>query len=480
MGLRGAALSIRENYAQAMAVTAPLGSVVSTTTAAIAYSGGNIVFASILAFLAGALWIYSLSLYSSRFASAGGYYTFVYAAYRSKFLAFSEAVVEFFSFVFLNAVNVLAIYLMVRELLAFYGFKMDWWLSIAVLTASLLYPTIASYAMDVKRLLSTVVIFVATLEVLALLGLFALSLEKGFNLRLFTPSGDVSLGGLAIAFLMVLVTLDGAGTATYLGEETGRPHDNVTKGMWLAFIVGGVSTILGTYALVALWPGNLLGLSESAQPLIAITAGYGILPVILIILVATKSLLISNIGTTLAAARILYNLSREDAAPRIFQSVNSKGQPYVATLLVGLLTSTLLFLFTLAAGFTGAFIALGAVTGILWIVGRVLDSAGAPLMLYRLGELEPTVKALFLKVAAPIAITAVNMAGLILSSLDLTFRETLTLAGITLAGLAWYMLIARYGSPGTLVVDRDNIVVGIDVYLSRYNAHSRAAGQPGS
>ncbi|MFN4046709.1 MAG: amino acid permease, partial [Acidilobaceae archaeon] len=193
MGLRGAALSIKENYAQAMAVTAPLGSVVSTTTAAIAYSGGNIVFASILAFLASALWIYSLSLYSSRFASAGGYYTFVYAAYRSKFLAFSEAVVEFFSFVFLNAVNVLAIYLMFRELLAFYGLKMEWWFSVAILALSLLYPTIASYAVDVKRLLGTVVIFVATLEVLALLGLFALSLEKGFKPEIVVPSSEVSL-----------------------------------------------------------------------------------------------------------------------------------------------------------------------------------------------------------------------------------------------------------------------------------------------
>ncbi len=477
MGLRSAALSIKENYAQAMAVTAPLGSVVSTTTAAIAYSGGNIVFATLLAFLASALWIYSLSLYSSRFASAGGYYTFVYAAYRSKFLAFSEAVVEFFSFVFLNAVNVLAIYLMVRELFAFYGLKMEWWFSVAILALSLLYPTIASYAMDVKKLLSTVVIFVATLEVLVLIGIFTLSLNKGFNPKLFIPSGDVSLGGLAIAFLLVLVTFDGAGAATYLGEETGKPHDNVTKGMWLAFIIGGVSMVLGTYALVALWAGNLLGLSESAQPLISITAGYGALPVILVILIASKSLLISNIGTTLAAARILYNLSRENASPKIFQSVNSRGQPHIATLLVGLLTSALLSLFTLLAGFTGAFISLGAITGVLWILGRILDSAGVPIMLKRLGELKLTVKTLYLKVAAPIAITIVNIAGLALSSLDLTFRETATLAGITLAGLAWYMLIARYGNPGTLVVDVDNTIIDINAYISRYNAHGGAAGQ---
>ncbi|AAK43284.1 Hypothetical protein SSO12142 [Saccharolobus solfataricus P2] len=41
MELKRAVLSFKETYAQAMAVTAPLGSVVSTTTAAILYAGSS-------------------------------------------------------------------------------------------------------------------------------------------------------------------------------------------------------------------------------------------------------------------------------------------------------------------------------------------------------------------------------------------------------------------------------------------------------
>ncbi|MEM3281089.1 MAG: amino acid permease, partial [Saccharolobus sp.] len=60
MTLKKAVLSFKETYAQAMAVTAPLGSVVSTTTAAIAYAGSSVVFTTLLSLIASALWIYTL------------------------------------------------------------------------------------------------------------------------------------------------------------------------------------------------------------------------------------------------------------------------------------------------------------------------------------------------------------------------------------------------------------------------------------
>jgi len=43
--LRKGVLTLKEAYGQAMAVTAPLGSVVSTSTAAVAYAGNGVVFA---------------------------------------------------------------------------------------------------------------------------------------------------------------------------------------------------------------------------------------------------------------------------------------------------------------------------------------------------------------------------------------------------------------------------------------------------
>lgn len=465
MGLSRAVLSVKENYAQAMAVTAPLGSVVSTTTVAVAYAGGGVVLATIAAFIASAFWIYTLALYSRRIASAGGYYTFVYAAYRNRFLAFSEAFIEVLSFIFLNVVNVLSIYLMLEALARFYGVSLSSWVALLVIIFALVYPTLASILLDVRKLLGVLVAIVATLEVITLFALLAYSLGRGFRWDILIPPPDVSLAGLAIAFLLVLVSFDGAGTATYLGEETRRPLDNVTKGMWLAFLIGGLSMVAGTYALVALWPYSYASLAESSQPLIVITADIGIVYALLVILIAAKSLLISNIGTTLAAARILYNLAREGSAPEILGKVNDRGQPFTATLLVGIVTVALTLVSIATLDIRTAFIELGAVTGILWIAGRILDSLGAPLFLYRIGELGSGIKAIA-NVALPVITAAMNMAGLALSITGITVVNAIMIASMTLVGLTWYLVLARFGIPGSLVVDNYNNVIKIEDLLS--------------
>jgi len=468
MGLGRAVLSIRENYAQAMAVTAPLGSVVSTTTVAVAYAGGGVVFATIMAFIASAFWVYTLTLYSNRIASAGGYYTFVYAAYRSRFLAFSEALIELMSFIMLNVVNVLAVYLMIEAVSAFYGVKLPSWAALLVIVFSLAYPTLASTLLDVRRLLNSIVIVVATLEVVVLLALFTLSLTRGVRADIVLPPSDASLAGLAIAFLLILVSFDGAGASTYLGEETRRPLDNVTKGMWLAFLIGGIAMIAGTYALVTLWPYSYADLAGSSQPLITITAGFGIAYAALVIGIAAKSLLISNIGTTLAAARILYNLSREGSAPEILSSVNSRGQPVIATALVGFLTTAITLTAITTLGVKTAFIEVGALTGIFWIAGRILDSLGAPLFLNRVGELGRGIQVIP-RILLPILTFFMNFAGLTLSFLEITVTQISILALTVVTGFTWYMLLARFGAPGSLAVDNYNNVVRIEDLLEGRN-----------
>jgi amino acid transporter len=468
MGLGRAVLSIRENYAQAMAVTAPLGSVVSTTTVAVAYAGGGVVFATIMAFIASAFWVYTLTLYSNRIASAGGYYTFVYAAYRSRFLAFSEALIELMSFIMLNVVNVLAVYLMIEAVSAFYGVKLPSWAALLVIVFSLAYPTLASTLLDVRRLLNSIVIVVATLEVVVLLALFTLSLTRGVRVDIVLPPSDASLAGLAIAFLLILVSFDGAGASTYLGEETRRPLDNVTKGMWLAFLMGGIAMIAGTYALVTLWPYSYADLAGSSQPLITITAGFGIAYAALVIGIAAKSLLISNIGTTLAAARILYNLSREGSAPEILSSVNSRGQPVIATALVGFLTTAITLTAITTLGVKPAFIEVGALTGIFWIAGRILDSLGAPLFLNRVGELGRGIQVIP-RILLPMLTFFMNVAGLTLSFLEITVTQISILALTVVAGFTWYMLLARFGAPGSLAVDNYNNVVRIEDLLEGRN-----------
>ncbi|MCL5788191.1 MAG: hypothetical protein M1357_00015 [Candidatus Marsarchaeota archaeon] len=67
--LKRGVLGLKETYGQAMGVTAPLGSVVSTTTAAVIFAGAAVPLATVIAFLGSVLWIWILTRYSNKVAA---------------------------------------------------------------------------------------------------------------------------------------------------------------------------------------------------------------------------------------------------------------------------------------------------------------------------------------------------------------------------------------------------------------------------
>ncbi|MEM0173338.1 MAG: APC family permease [Sulfolobaceae archaeon] len=469
MNLKKAVLSLKENYGQAMAVTAPLGSVVSTTTAAVSYVGEGVVFTTLLALLASALWIYTLTLYTKRLASAGGYYTYVYSAWKSKKLAFTEALIELFAFSLLNAVNAISIYLMINTAMKFYGANLNLLEEVIVILLGLLYPTIVSFLMNIRKLLGYIVTISATAEAVLLIFLFSFSItiNNGINWKLFAPPMGAGISSIATALILVMVSIDGAGAATYLGEETRRPLENVSKGIWLALIIGGISILFGTYALVSLWNGSLYDLMNSDQPLIEEMIRFGILPLAIVLALAINSLLASNIGTTVGSARILFNLSREKAAPNIFKKVNRLGQPLHATITTGLIGGVACVISLSLMDPGKAFAELGAVSSILWISGRVLDSGGVPLLFRRLNLLKGFSNIIKYEIL-PIITTIINILGVILSVIGLTVFQSIVLSVIIVIGIVWYIIKARFGTPGVLVVDKNNELMTIDEYFVKF------------
>ncbi|MCQ4367106.1 MAG: amino acid permease, partial [Sulfolobales archaeon] len=172
--LRKGVLTLKEAYGQAMAVTAPLGSVVSTSTAAVAYAGNGVVFATLLGLAGSILWVATLSSYARRVASAGGYYTYSSFATRNKFIAFMESLIEVLAYSILNAVNALAAYLLVQVLAQLSGVNLPGWLPWALVALTLVYPTLASF-IEIKALMGKIVAVSASLEVALLIALFAYS-----------------------------------------------------------------------------------------------------------------------------------------------------------------------------------------------------------------------------------------------------------------------------------------------------------------
>jgi len=441
-----------------MAVTAPLGSVVSTSTAAILYAGHSVVFTTLLALMGSALWIYTLTSYTRRIASAGGYYTFGYSAWRNKFLSFFEALTEVFAYSFLNAVNVITLYLLINIGLGILGFTLPWWSEGVILAFGILYPTLLSLT-QIKKVLGYVVSVSTTAEVVLLVALFLVSLREPFHLEYLTPDG-ASPNNIAQAFVLSMVSISGAGAATYLGEEAKKPMKTITQGMWLSLLIGGLSMFLGTYALVTLWGGSLSDLANSPQPLLFEMYRYGSIPMFIALVMSANSLLASNIGTTLGSARILFNLGREGAAPRFLTNVTKSGEPLVSTLLVALLSALVVALFTSVLGLSDAFAIVGVITGIFWLMGRVIDGFGVPVFYARISQL--SVYTLLI----PIIATSLNVWGII-QSIQPNSISLFTLVALLSVIVVWYSAKGRRGRPGSLVVDEENRVITIEEYMDR-------------
>jgi len=461
MGLSKGSLSIREAYGQAMAVTAPLGSVVSTTTAAISYAGKAVVFATILALIGSALWIYTLTRYSSKIASAGGYYIYGASAWRKKSVAYYEAITEVVAYSALNAVNAFALYLLVESFFSMLGISapQDLYLLIVL---GLIYPTLISFTTRVKNLLGQIVSVSATLEVIMLYVMFIYAVAtRGFNLSYFSPSG-VSTNAIGIAMILSIVSISGAGASTYLGEESKVPRKTITLGMWLSIIIGGSAILAGTYGLVALWNGSLSDLANSNQPLIQELFGFG-LPIVMIgLIMSVNSLLASNIGTTVGSARVLFNLAREKVVPKTFEKTNKLDQPIMATLFIGLLSALFTVISIIATGSVeSAFTEISVITSIFWLAGRIVDGFGVPVFYWRINSLKVQ------DIIIPVIATLINVTGVILSLQAPDLFQTAMLIGILGIATIWYLLKGRKGMAGTYVVDDNNQILTIDEYIEK-------------
>ncbi|SRR5579875_1826166 len=461
--LRRGVLGLKEVYGQAMGVTAPLGSVVSTTTAAVVYAGAAVPLATIMAFLGSVLWIWILTGYSNKLASPGGYYSFSSGAYGSKKLSLFEALTEVAAYVFLNAFDALAVYLLLEVAGSFFGITVPPAYAVLAIILTIVYPTLISLT-NVKSLMGRIVMIGSTLEVILLIGFFAYVVaEHGFPVTPFEPTAMTSgFSGLATAFILSLVSISGAGTATYLGEETRVPTKTISRGMWLALLIGGLSMILGSYAIVVGWGlSNVSSLTNSPQPLFQEIGGISTVALAITAILALNSLLVQNIGVTVGAARILFNLAREKSAPKAFAGVRSNGQPLTATLFVGLITGILTLASVLWLGVVGAFAVLGVPLSVLWVLGRTIDTMGLPLFLKRIEKVSIGV------IVAAVVMVALNLWGILETFYPPGFAASVLMGCFGVTYILWYRIWGSKGNAGQLVVDEDCSVVPLTHKIER-------------
>jgi amino acid transporter len=463
-------LGLKEVYGQAMGVTAPLGSVVSTTTAAVVYAGAAVPLATLVAFLGSVIWVWLLTRYTNNIASPGGYYSFSSGAYRSKQVSLFEALTEVAAYVFLNAFDAVAVYLLLEVTASFFGVTISPVYAVLAMLATVVYPTLISLT-DVKSLMGKIVMIGSTLEVVLLVAFFGYQVvAHGFPLLPFEPKAmSGGLSGFATAFILSLVSISGAGTASYLGEETHVPTKTISKGMWLALLIGGLSMILGSYAIVVGWGlTHVSSLTNSPQPLFQEMGAISIIALIITALLSLNSLLVQNIGVTVSAARIFFNLAREKSAPRILMTTMRNGQPLAATVIVGLITGVLLVVSTMWLGVTGAFAVLGVPLSLLWVLGRTIDTIGLPLFLKRIEKLSIGV------LVASTVMSALNLWGIIDTFYPPTLPASVMMGAFAATYIVWYEVWGSKGAAGQLVVDEDCSVVLISDRIERLRQSAKS------
>jgi amino acid transporter len=173
-------------------------------------------------------------------------------------------------------------------------------------------------------------------------------------------------------------------------------------------------------------------------------------------------LLASNIGTTIGAARVLFNLARERAMPKVFEKVNKEYEPTIATVTIGLISA----LFTVVAlAYTGspdnAFQEISVITSVFWLLGRIVDGFGVPIFYWRINELKITTAII------PIIATGINLTGIVLTFQTPDIFQTSLIMSVIVISTIWYLIKARKGIAGTYVVDDNNQLVTLDEYIKK-------------
>ncbi|MBA3240117.1 MAG: amino acid permease, partial [Acidobacteria bacterium] len=143
------------------------------------------------------------------------------------------------------------------------------------------------------------------------------------------PTGLAFWTALVLALQSIIYTYDGWYSTVYFGEEVRDPGRSVPRAM-----IGSVLLVIGIYLLLNVALLYVLPLSKLAGDKLAIGRAaeeiFGARGGLIISVLATVSMLAAVNGSTLAAPRVLYAMSRDALFWRRASDVNRGGTPTVA------------------------------------------------------------------------------------------------------------------------------------------------------
>jgi amino acid transporter len=375
-------LSFVEAIALSIGIMAPTAAMALNGSLAAATTGSAAPLAFLLATVAVALSSFAFIQFSRHFAHSGSAYAFngialgprvgffsgwallgTYAAFTCASMAevgnFAQA---FFAELHLN-VNWLPLALVAGVIIWFFAYS-----SISISTRLTLG----------LEGISVLLIAILTVVILVIVG------NAGhLSAQPFTP-GNQPLSNVGLAAVFGFLSFAGFEGAATLGEETRNPRRNIPIAILTAVVGTGIFYVLVIYAQTVGFGTNAAGIkafASSTAPLGDLSQHYmGSTMAAVIDFGATISAFASALGTTNAAARILFSMGRDGfITNRIGTASHRTGSPALAVAAVMILAFIVDIVWGLVPGVNGAslFGFLGTIGVFLILVAYILTNIGA-------------------------------------------------------------------------------------------------------
>ena len=355
-------ISFREVVAQGIGGAAPAGASLVTLTGAAAYAYASLPLAVLISMIAVLLDATRLSITSRYVQSAGGIYAFI-----SEGLGRTVGYFIGWAYVLYALTALVFIYLSMGVFwpaaLQVLGLQVPSWIWIPLVIFASIYGGVLSY-LGVRPSLK-LTLTMSILEIIFILATSVLIFTKvppDPNTFTFHYASPFNVGvGMAFVFL----AFAGYETTSVLGEEAKDPKNTISKGVFTAALLVGVTYLMSSEAFVVGWGvNNMSSFFTELVPGIILGVKYGgialgiILTILLINTFLTDSVTFFN-----TVARVVFAMARDGVLDKRLYDIHEEHKtPHNAILFSLIFSLAYTLIFSLAIGPENLFLAVGITT----------------------------------------------------------------------------------------------------------------------
>ncbi len=379
--LRGQ-LTFAEAIALSIGIMAPTAAMALNGSLAASITGSSVPFAFLVATIAVALASFAFIQFTRHFAHSGSVYAFNGVALGPR-VGFFSGWALLGTYAAFTCASMAEVGNFAQAFFAELHLNVSW-LPLALIAGVVIwYFAYSTISLSTRLTLGLEGISGLLIAILTVVILVSVGSAGQLSAQPFTP-GNQPLSNVGLAAVFGFLSFAGFEGAATLGEETRNPRRNIPIAILTAVVGTGLFYVAVTYAQTVGFGTSASGIknfASSTAPLGDLSQHYvGTAMAAVIDFGATISAFASALGTTNAAARILYSMGRDGfVTERIGTTTQRTGSPIIAVSVVMILAFVVDIVWGLVPGVNGAslFGFLGTIGVFLILVAYILTNVGA-------------------------------------------------------------------------------------------------------